>query len=174
MNRSIFLTALAVVLATAGGVLAQSPLGPPAGMAMPPTGIELAGCRGNVCVTAPACAPTCAPAPAKICVSEMKPTIKTVYRSDCVDFCLPKCSLRGLWQRCCGECETCHGGECEVRTRRVLIKKFVPGCEEPVCVLKDAPAAPCCPSMIAPPTFIPAPPTIPPAAKVAPTPPAKP
>jgi hypothetical protein len=174
MNRSIFLTALAAVLATAAGVLAQSPPNAPPAMSTSSCGIELAGCRGNVCVTAPVCGPTCAPAPAKICVSEMKPTIKTVYRSACVDFCLPKCSLHGLWQRCCGECDTCHGGECELRTRRVLIKKFVPGCEEPVCVLKDAPTLPCGPGMIAPPTLIPAPPTAPPAGKVAPTPPAKP
>jgi hypothetical protein len=172
MNRFNFFYALAVVLVAAGGALAQSPPSPPLATSTPPTGIELAGCRGNVCVTAPACAPTCAPA--KICVSEMKPTIKVVYRSDCVDFCLPKCSLHGLWQRCCGECTSCKEGECEVRTRRVLIKKFVPGCEEPVCVLKDAPALPCGPPMIAPPTFIPAPPTAPQAPKVAPTPPAKP
>jgi hypothetical protein len=117
----------------------QSPA-PGVSVPQPPASIASAG--------APACGT------AKVCVMEPKPTTKVVYDSVCKDYCVPRCcSLFGLLRSCTGfgdECKSggCGGGgcgDCELRTRRVLVKKVVPDCDKPTCVLKDAPAgAACC------------------------------
>jgi hypothetical protein len=82
-----------------------------------------------------------------VCVVEPRPTTNVVYGSACREFCLPDCSLLGLIRKCCGGCAACDCGG--VRTRNVLIKKVVPGCDEPACVLKEVPAG--CPSPAAKP-----------------------
>lgn len=72
--------------------------------------------------------------PVKVCVVEPKATTKVVYTSRCKDYCLPCCSLWGLL---CGRCDT---GSCgPVRTKSVLVKKKVPGCDTKQCVVKELP-----------------------------------
>src|SRR5690349_2706668 len=58
--------------------------------------------------------PAVGPTP-KVCVLEPRPTTKVVYGSVCKQYCLPSCSLLGLFDRCCGRCSACGCGE--VRTR---------------------------------------------------------
>jgi hypothetical protein len=109
-----------IALAVAGGSRAQAPAP------------VVAGVGG----------PTC-----KGCVIEPRPTTKTVYSSACKDYCLPECSLLGLLRKC-GGCATCDCGG--VRTRHVLIKKVVPGCYLPACVLKEVPAGCVMPALTKP------------------------
>src|SRR5262245_45614558 len=79
----------------------------------------------------------------KICVLEQKEQKKTVYSMRCKEFCLKRCHfhcLAWLLGRDC-DCDCC-----EMRTRRVLVKKSVPDCPKTECVVKEVPAgAPCAP-----------------------------
>ena len=113
--------AVAAVLAIVAGGRAQSPS---------ESGLVVAGVGG----------PTC-----KVCVIEPRPTTKTAYGSVCKEYCLADCSLLGLLRKC-GGCATCDCGG--VRTRNVLVKKIVPGCDVPACVLKEVPAG--CPPAAGP------------------------
>lgn len=132
-----------------------------AGMALAVSGVTNAARADEVIVVkgdghcAPAPAPACLPEPCpstqKICVTETRPTTKVVYSSVCKDYCLPHCGLGCLFSHNCSGCgEEC--GECKecgkVRTRHVLVKKFVPGCDVKVCVPKEVPCAPPCGSVI--------------------------
>jgi hypothetical protein len=117
------------------------------------------GCHDD-CHDANVCK-VCVPAPAKKKIST------TVYGIKCVDFCLTRCSLGGLFSgRCndhgcndnCGQCGRCRKGPCDqhegvgdckkVRTKRVLLKK-VETCEVDSykCVVESRPrhCAPACP-----------------------------
>ncbi len=93
----------------------------------------------------------------KVCVTEPKPTTRVVYDSVCKEYCAPRCcSVLGLIRRCFGleeECDSGGCGDCELRTRSVLVKKVVPGPDVPTCVLKDAAACapgPARPAILAP------------------------
>jgi hypothetical protein len=84
----------------------------------------------------------CCDASGKICVTESKPTTRTVYGSMCKEHCQPRSSLFGWMKELCDD--NCANGNCgDVRTVRVLIKKTVPGPTVHACVLKEA--APCKP-----------------------------
>jgi len=84
----------------------------------------------------------CCDVSGKVCVSEPKPTTRTVYGSAHKEYCQPRSSLLGCIKGMCDD--DCSDGKCgEVRTVRVLIKKTVPGPTVPTCVLKDV--APCKP-----------------------------
>lgn len=75
----------------------------------------------------------------KVCVTEMAPTKKVVFGSKCVDFCYPRGCLATWLKSCCGP-GCAAGAECgAVRTKRVLLKKAVPGPDAPKCVLKELP-----------------------------------
>ncbi len=76
----------------------------------------------------------------KVCVKECAPKTKAVYEVKCKEFCVPKCGIFGMLR---GTCSECADGNCEVKTKKVLIKKIVPDGQEAKCVLKDAPTAPC-------------------------------
>ncbi len=77
-----------------------------------------------------------APCTSKVCVTEMQPTKKVVHGSECKDYCHPRSCVADLFRSLCGlGCSDCNCGD--VRTRRVLLKKSVPGPEKAVCVLKD-------------------------------------
>jgi hypothetical protein len=95
----------------------------------------------------------CCDSPGKICVSEPKPTTKTVYSSMCKEYCQPRIYLLGWIKELCDD--DCANGNCgDVRTVRVLIKRTVPGPTVPACVLKEV--VPCkslsvdAPKMLAP------------------------
>lgn len=114
-----------------------------------------------------------APCPtAKQCVGkwETKKVTKYTYDCKCDDYCLPRCSLRGMFRHGhgCGSCdqEACGGcGECSphVRTKRVLIKK--PKVEEECvlkCIVEEVPCQVPCP-VPCPPAAVPCPPGVIPA-----------
>jgi hypothetical protein len=96
------------------------------------------------------CAPG-APTAAKACVTEPKATTCTVYGSLCKEYCAPRCTLHNMLAGWFGEgcCETCDG--CELKYKRVLTKKVVPGPEVPACVIKDVPVVGWCPAPAATP-----------------------
>lgn len=89
---------------------------------------------------------TTAPAPVTahevkttICVMEPKKNTKTVYTSVCKEYCVKHCSLFSWFSGSCG----C--GDCEKRTKTVLVKKKAPACDTTQCVLKEVPAGTCMP-----------------------------
>ncbi len=104
----------------------------------------------------------------KVCVAEPKPTTKVVYGSVCQEYCTPRCgSVLGLLKELAGFGDghgCCRDGctDCELRTRRVLVKKVVPGPDAPACVLKEAPCGPACPPVLPPIPIIPPPAVMPP------------
>ena len=78
--------------------------------------------------------------PQKVCVTESQPTKKTVYNVVCKDFCV-KHSFHLFGHGWCDLCgDEPGGGNCELHTKKVLVKKIVPGPCAEKCVLKDAPA----------------------------------
>jgi hypothetical protein len=100
--------------------------------------------------------PACKPPTCKACVPEVKHNTKTVYDCKCEDYCLPHCSL---WSMLCGKCGCADGCTCcELRTRRVLIKKKVPTCDTTQCVVKEVPVT--CAPPPPPPCLPPPPPTL--------------
>src|SRR5437879_1237976 len=70
----------------------------------------------------------------KICISERKPSTKTVYACKPEEFCLPRCSFLALfWGHC-----ACDDGRCgEVRVRHRLVAKKVEGCDTKQCILRE-------------------------------------
>jgi hypothetical protein len=131
MTRISLLMAAAVTLIGTTGLSAQAPTTAPAVRFEQPQILSI-GTHG----ASPA---ECAPG--KICVKEMKPTTKTVYSAAYKEYCLPHCSVLSHIKSCCGM-GSCADGDCTVRTRHVLVKKIVPDCDKPACVLKELPAAP--------------------------------
>lgn len=92
--------------------------------------------------SAPIHAPASEACKSTACVTEPKKNTKVVYSSRSKEYCLPKCSLLSWFRSDCG-CD----GQCEKRTKNVLVKKVVPDCDTSHCVLKEVPlgAAPCVP-----------------------------
>jgi len=75
-----------------------------------------------------------------VCVTEPKKNTKVVYTSHCKEFCVANCSLFSLFSSDCG-----CSGNCEKKTKNVLVKKVVPDCDTTQCVLKEVPAGYCAP-----------------------------
>ena len=75
----------------------------------------------------------------KVCVTEIKPTPKVVYSSTCKQYCVPHKSFHDILRSCFGH-ESASCGQCEMRTKNVLLKKVVDGPDAPKCILKNAPA----------------------------------
>src|SRR5438105_4720019 len=74
----------------------------------------------------------CQPVAQKLCVREAKKNTRVCYSCVCKEYCLPKCSLWALFSGgCCGGCE--------LRTKRVLVKKVRPDCDTTQCVVKEVP-----------------------------------
>lgn len=73
----------------------------------------------------------------KVCATEMTPTKKVVFGSECKEYCYPRSCVADWLRACCGKgsCADCG----DVRTKHVLLKKSVPGPEVPKCVLKEVP-----------------------------------
>jgi hypothetical protein len=100
-----------------------APIVPPT--ALPPAApVVSEGCGGGCCATH------------KVCVVEPKEKTKVLYCTREKEFCIKSC---GLFSH--GDC-----GCCQLRCKKVLIKKIVPDCPGTTCVLKEVPveAAPCC------------------------------
>lgn len=163
-NLLVPLSCLALVLAS-GAASAQE--------IRPVTGILQIGHHGI------SCGHDACPSPCKECIvkHDKIKIIRPVYGMKCKDFCLPKCVFNGFdfCKKPCGHgCETACPSPCptpscsscaecgKVRTRRILLKKFVE-CEEdivkcevvehpPVCVPACPPACPpaCAPVIIPP------------------------
>jgi len=115
MIRLLYAMAAAAMLALPAASRAESP----------DPGVEQASHK--------AVSPECA---GKVCVTEMKQTTKVIYSSAIRYYCKPHKSLMDILKgRSCSECEGYNN--CEVWTKKVLIKHVVPGKEKPVCVLKD-------------------------------------
>ena len=91
-------------------------------------------------VPAPQTVVSSAPCTQTVCVNEPKKNTKVVYTSRCKEFCVPSCSLFSLFSSDCG-----CSGNCEKKTKNVLVKKVVPGCDTTQCVLKEVPAGACAP-----------------------------
>ncbi len=120
--KRVFCLALGCFLGLCACSRAQSPLKPVS--ALPP-GMPLPDCPG--CLSG------------KQCVSECRPTTKVVYSSVVKEYCWPGVSLVDWFFGKCGlDCDVSH---CQLHTKRILVKKVVPGPCRPTCVLKDA--APC-------------------------------
>ena len=81
----------------------------------------------------------------KVCVYEPQKTTKTVYTSVCKEYCAPDYSPLAVLRRCCG-LNYCDGPCTEPLTRRVLVKRIVPGPDKMVCTLKELPLA--CPPVV--------------------------
>ncbi len=127
MNLKRFLLTLGALLALTVGAQAQSKNAP--NSANPVPGEERPPTSGARSVEAD---------PTKVCVIEVKPAKKVVYTSACRDYCvMHQFSLMHMFKKCCGmdDGEACSG--CELHSKTVLIKKIVPGCLTPKCVLKD-------------------------------------
>jgi hypothetical protein len=168
MKRSVILVAAVVVaLVVAARLKAQPPApapgnpqpqaSPGGGLLAPPGTPQLAyppptAAPGLVQPQPPvgaACAPGCT---VKVCVTEEKEVLKAVYNCRCKEFCLLKCHhcLARLLGRDCG-CDCC-----EMRTQRVLLKKYVKDCPTVQCVIKEVPVqpvpcVPCPPALTLPP-----------------------
>jgi hypothetical protein len=102
----------------------------------PPTDIPVIthdGCGGGCCATQ------------KICVLEPKEKTKVLYCTREKEFCIKSCGchLFGGHHGCDSDCGGC--GSCQLRCKKVLIKKVVPDCPDTKCVLHEVPveAAPC-------------------------------
>jgi hypothetical protein len=81
--------------------------------------------------------PGCPPPPCKVCVSEPKHNTKTVYGCKEEEYCLPRCGccLSALFGHC-----GCDEGPCgDLRVRRRLVVKKVPGCDTTQCVPREVP-----------------------------------
>ena len=72
----------------------------------------------------------------KTCVREQVPTTRVVYCSEEKEFCKPHTRFLHMLGHCCGLCDAAPCGGCEVWTKRVLIKKVVPGPTVEKCVLR--------------------------------------
>jgi hypothetical protein len=126
MRHTVSALVLLVGLAGTFGLSAQQPAPPP---------IQQTGGFHNRDVTR-----DCG---TKVCAPDTKATTKVVYGSTCKEYCQPRCSLAGLFRSCCGTSSGCADCECgDVRTKRVLLKKTVPGPSVPVCVVKDVTTLP--------------------------------
>jgi hypothetical protein len=84
------------------------------------------------------------PCTQKICVRETKTNTKKVYTTHCKEYCQENCSL---FSHFFGKGDCGCDCNCQVRTKKVLVKKMVPDCDTTQCVLKEVPAtcAPCSP-----------------------------
>jgi hypothetical protein len=132
--KHLYLSAAAAALLIAGGAaFAQQPVG------LSPTALEWNYIGQSAPAAAPAvpvAAPGCGPATQKVCVIEPDKKTKVEYCSKCEEFCIKKCpSLFGFLHGLSG----CDCNCCEMRTRKVLIKKVVPDCDGTKCVVKEVP-----------------------------------
>jgi len=148
--KHLYLSAAALLIAGAA-LYSQQPIG------VSPTAMEWNYSGQAAPAVAPA-APCCGPATQKICVTEPEKRTQVVYGSKCEEFCIKKCPLFGLFHKS-SECD-CQC--CQMRTRKVLVKKIVPDCDGVKCVVKEVPvecAAPCGAINVAP--AVPVPPAAP-------------
>ena len=171
MRRTILVLTAAGLFAAAAGVSGQTPpaggtdplaSGPipqlPAPRPLPSAGTSSSSASMAAVPQLPAPSPSpapggwvmptvfpAAPSVAKACVTEPKATTCVVYGSVCKEYCVPKCSLPNLLAGWFGDgCRTCDG--CDLKYKRVLVKKVVPGPDVPACVLKDVPVGAWCPT----------------------------
>jgi len=97
------------------------------------------------------CPQTC-----KVCISQTKPTTQVEHSSVCKDYCRPHCGLGCLFHNDCNGCEDGCENCGKVRTRHVLTKRSVPGCNVKECVVREQLVPQC---QVAPPCgYLPAPP----------------
>ena len=79
----------------------------------------------------------------KVCVKEPTPTTKVVYVVEVKEYCKPHSSFLDIIT---GSCNSCNNscGSCELHTKRVLIKKIIPGPDKMQCVVRDGPPCDTC------------------------------